>query len=115
MYTYTDHVVGIVLISPVQLFTSSYDCTVRHLSFTSGVSTEIFSTDDTLISCIDMPSTGNEMWISDASGGLTHLDLREDKSHGRWYQLSEEKIGSVSVNPTNSYFLVTASNSRALK
>ncbi|KAI0928619.1 hypothetical protein AcV5_006135 [Taiwanofungus camphoratus] len=97
------------------VFTSSYDCTVRSLSFTSGISREIYSTEDVLISCIDLAPTGNEMWISDALGGLTHLDLREDKSKARWYQLSDQKIGSVSVNPTNPKFLVTASNSRAMK
>ncbi|GBE82037.1 WD40 repeat-like protein [Sparassis latifolia] len=97
------------------VYTSSYDCTIRRLSFTSGISREIFSTDEVLISSIDLPPTGNEMWISDALGGVTHLDLRQDKSKARWYQLSDQKIGSISVNPTNTHFLVTASNSRSLK
>jgi len=97
------------------VFTSSYDCTIRRLSFATGISTEIFSSGETLISCIDIPYHGNEMWISDASGGLTHLDLREDKSKAKWYQLSDQKIGSVSINPANPHFLVTASNSRAMK
>ncbi|CCL99333.1 uncharacterized protein FIBRA_01351 [Fibroporia radiculosa] len=97
------------------VFTSSYDCTIRSLSFTSEISREIFSTDDVLISCIDLLPTGQEMWISDAVGGLTHLDLREDRSRARWYQVSEQKIGSVSINPRNPHFLVTASNNRAMK
>ncbi|KAH9934672.1 WD40-repeat-containing domain protein [Fomitopsis serialis] len=84
------------------VYTSSYDCTV-------------FSMDDALITCIDLPVTGSEMWISDAEGGLTHLDLREDKSKARWFQVSNEKVGSVSVNPTAPHYLVTASNSRAMR
>ena len=71
--------------------------------------------EDTLISSFDLVPSGHEMWISDAIGGLTHLDLREDKSRARWYQLSDQKIGSVSINPRRPEFLVTASNSRSLK
>jgi hypothetical protein len=58
------------------------------------------------------------MWISDTLGGLTHLDLREEngaKKKPRWYGLSEQKIGCVSANPRDPHFLLTASNSRALK
>jgi WD repeat-containing protein 76 len=64
-----------------------------------------------------MSATGQEMWISDALGGLTHLDLRQDtrKRKSRWYQLSDQKIGCVSLNPVDPHFLVTASNNRALK
>ncbi|EED84163.1 predicted protein [Postia placenta Mad-698-R] len=97
------------------VYTSSYDSTIRHLSFTSGQSSEVFATEGDLISCIDLSPTGNEMWISDASGGLTHLDLRVDRSHAKWYQLSDQKIGSVSINPSNPHFLVTASNNRAMR
>ncbi|KAI0736996.1 WD40-repeat-containing domain protein [Fomitopsis betulina] len=97
------------------VFTSSYDCTVRKLSFTSGISTEVFSLEDSLITSIDLPLTGNEMWISDSDGGITHLDLREDRSKARWYQVSEQKVGSVSINPTTPHYLVTASNSRAMR
>ncbi|KZT68200.1 WD40 repeat-like protein [Daedalea quercina L-15889] len=97
------------------VFTSSYDCTVRKLSFTSGISTELYSIDETLITCIDLPVTGNEIWIADAAGGLTHLDLREDKSKARQYQVSDHKIGSVSVNPVVPHYLVTASNNRVMK
>ncbi|KAF9564603.1 WD40 repeat-like protein [Agrocybe pediades] len=98
------------------LYTSSYDCTIRSLSFVSGTSTEIYSRNDgVLISSIDLPPTGQEMWISDGAGGVTHLDLREDQSKARRYELSEAKIGSVSVNPARPNFLLTASNSRYLK
>ncbi|KAI3610521.1 hypothetical protein WG66_006944 [Moniliophthora roreri] len=97
------------------VFTSSYDCTIRSLSFTTGVSREILSSDDNLITSIDLPPTGHEMWVSDAAGGLTHLDLRQPKSRARWYGLSDQKIGCVSVNPTQPHFLVTSSLSRSMK
>ncbi|THU89524.1 WD40 repeat-like protein [Dendrothele bispora CBS 962.96] len=97
------------------VYTTSYDCTIRSLAFESGVSREIFSSEDILLCSMDFAPAGNELWISDASGGLTHLDLREDKSKAKWYQLSDQKIGCVSVNPTRSNFLLTASNNRSLK
>ncbi|KII88441.1 hypothetical protein PLICRDRAFT_161539 [Plicaturopsis crispa FD-325 SS-3] len=97
------------------IYTSSYDCTIRTLSFTSGISREIFTTEDALISSMDLAPSGHEMWISDALGGVIHLDLRQDKSKARWYALSDQKIGSVSVNPTNPHLLLTASNNRMLK
>lgn len=82
----------------------------------TGTSTEVYGTQDgILISSIDLPPTGQEMWVSDGAGGITHLDLRQDKSQARRYELSEAKIGSVSVNPTRTNFLLTASNSRLLK
>ncbi|TCD66698.1 hypothetical protein EIP91_001053 [Steccherinum ochraceum] len=99
------------------VFTTSYDTTLRSLSFTSGLSREIYATasEEILIHSMDMPPAGHEMWISDSSGGLTHLDLREDKSKAQWYGVSTHKIGSVSVNPTNPHFLLTASNNRFLR
>ncbi|KAI0636806.1 WD40 repeat-like protein [Trametes polyzona] len=97
------------------VFTSAYDCTIRSLSFTSGIATEVYASDEVLLTSIDLPPHGHEMWISDALGGVTHMDLRAHRSHAKRYQLSEQKIGSVSVNPTRPYFLVTASNSRELR
>ncbi|TFK86915.1 WD40 repeat-like protein [Polyporus arcularius HHB13444] len=102
-------------IDSFSVYTSAYDCTVRTLSLASGISSEIFATDDELITSIDLPPHGHEMWISDAAGGLTHMDLRAGRAHAKRYELSDQKIGSASVNPTRPYFLVTASNSRELK
>ncbi|KAH7107553.1 WD40 repeat-like protein [Auriculariales sp. MPI-PUGE-AT-0066] len=97
------------------LFTTAYDCTVRQWSFTSGMSRELLSLEDSLISCVDVVPTGNELWISDTDGGLTHMDVRQHKSQARRFQLSEQKIGSVSINPQQHNMLLTASNSRSLK
>jgi WD repeat-containing protein 76 len=98
-----------------QLYTTSYDRTVRSLSFTSGVSREIYALDAELVTSMDMPPSGNEVWLSDTGGQVTHLDLREDKSNARSYQLSPNKIGNLSLNPQHPHFLLTASNSRIMK
>lgn len=68
-----------------------------------------------MISSFDIVPSGHEMWISDTAGGVTHLDVREEKSKGKWYQLSDQKIGCVSVNPSRPNFLLTASNSKELR
>jgi len=81
----------------------------------SGISKEIFSSGDALINSIDFDPAGRVVWISDAAGGITHFDTRMDQSKAIWYGLSGEKVGSVSVNPTRPTFLLTASNSRALR
>ncbi|KAJ7343432.1 WD40-repeat-containing domain protein [Mycena albidolilacea] len=110
--------ISCVKIDPLDLhkvYTSSYDCTIRSLCFTSGVSREIFSIEDTLISSIDITPTGHEMWISDALGGVWHRDLRQDKSTTIRYGLADQKIGCISINPTRPNFILTASNNRSLK
>jgi hypothetical protein len=71
--------------------------------------------EDVLITGMDAPPASHELWLSDAEGWLTHIDLREDKSKRRAYRLSDQKIGSVSVNPTNPAFILTPSNNRTLK
>jgi hypothetical protein len=64
---------------------------------------------------MDLPVGGHEMWISDSSGSLTHLDLQEPKDKACWYSLSAAKIGTVSINLTSPHFLLMASNSQELK
>ncbi|KAF8077901.1 WD40-repeat-containing domain protein [Lyophyllum atratum] len=98
------------------VYTSSYDGSIRSLSFTTGISRQVYSTgDETIVTSVDLAPSGNEMWVSDGAGGVTHLDLREDNKNTRWYGLSEQKIGCISINPTRPHFLLTASNDRSLK
>ncbi|EKM55479.1 uncharacterized protein PHACADRAFT_208996 [Phanerochaete carnosa HHB-10118-sp] len=97
------------------VYTSSYDGTIRTTSFVSSISTEILYNENALPTTMDLPPHGHEMWIADSNGGVTHLDLREDKSKARWYQLSEDKIGCLSVNPVVTNLLLTTSNSRVLR
>jgi hypothetical protein len=97
-----------------QIYTSSYDCTVRQLSFTTGISREVFSLDEVLPCCVELTPSGHEMWISDTRGCLTHLDLRQPASSASTYQVATDKIGCVSVNPVDPHLLLTASNDRDL-
>ncbi|KAH9005298.1 WD40 repeat-like protein [Lactarius hatsudake] len=97
------------------VYTSAYDSSVRSLSFTSGISREVFAMEKVLLTSMDLPPASHEMWLSDAEGWITHLDLREHRSKFRTYQVSDQKIGCVSVNPTNPTFILTASNNRSLK
>ena len=48
--------------------------------------------DKVLITSMDLPPASHEMWLSDAEGWLTHLDLREDRSKWRAYQVSDQKV-----------------------
>ncbi|EJU05588.1 WD40 repeat-like protein [Dacryopinax primogenitus] len=98
------------------MYTTAYDCTLRHTSFESSVSREIFSLEKTLLSTVDITPSGQELWISDVQGGLTHLDIREPRySAVRWSINEAQKIGCVSVNPTSPHLLLTASNDRTIK
>jgi hypothetical protein len=120
-----------------QVYTSAYDCTIRHMSFTSGISEEIYATGDTLISGFDFSNDGHVMWISDnrhvtplfrwsgnselradcaSRGGLTYRDLREAKHKAKRFQLSEkQKLGCVSLNPRDGWSLLASCNDRSLK
>ena len=93
-----------------QLFTSSYDCTLRSLDLSTGISTELLTLntdpdDDILINHFDVAPNGLEVWLSDRLGGITHLDLREPlggKARARRWVVQDEgrggKLGGMSVN-----------------
>ncbi|KAH6918530.1 WD40-repeat-containing domain protein [Coprinopsis sp. MPI-PUGE-AT-0042] len=101
-------------VDPHNLYTSSYDTTVRELNFTTGQSREIYASDD-LISCIDVTPSGREMWLSDTAGWVTHIDLREPNEKRKSFAFSDQKVGSVSINPAYPHILATASNNRTVK
>ena len=105
-----------MLTSTNQVLTSAYDCTLRSTSFVTGKSTELFSlaSSSTLLTSFDLSSNGNEIWISDALGGISHVDLREGGRSRRQVNI-KEKIGCISVNPRRDHLLATSSNDHALK
>ena len=89
----------------VQLYTSSYDCSLRNIDFASFKSTELFSfpDDDMLITHFDLVPGGKEAWIADKNGGVSHCDFREPKNvrRRRWVVQEEgraAKLGGLSVN-----------------
>lgn len=96
-----------VLISvPFQLYTASYDCSLRRFDLATATSTEIFATpdDDALFNQFDLTPDGNQIWISDSDGGMNHLDMREGKHIRRRYVIAEslsaagKKVGGFSIN-----------------
>ncbi|WWC64442.1 uncharacterized protein I303_107052 [Kwoniella dejecticola CBS 10117] len=105
------------------LFTSSYDCSLRHLSFSTLQSTELFAfqDDNMLVTHFDLLPNGQEAWIADRNGGLTHCDFREDKrgrERRRWIVQEEgraAKLGGLSVNPLMPHLVITAGNDQHLR
>ncbi|KAJ9125529.1 hypothetical protein QFC22_000490 [Naganishia vaughanmartiniae] len=93
-----------------QLFTSAYDCSIRALSLSNGVSTSIYALPDpdALINHFDISPSGQEIWAVDSLGGLSHIDMREENGKAwarrRWVisaQSRNTKIGGVGINPSN--------------
>ncbi|QRW00614.1 DNA damage-binding protein CMR1 [Ceratobasidium sp. AG-Ba] len=97
------------------VFTSSYDGTLRSTSFVTEISTELVATRGHLLSSFDLSQDGKELWVSDSSGRLLHVDVREHSTTRRWQLTEKEKIGCVSVNPVVPHLLLTASNNRTLR
>lgn len=87
-----------------QLYSSSYDCTLRHLDFAKLTSTEVFAhqNEDMLITHFDLTPNGREAWLADKNGGISHVDLREGQKDRRRWVVQEEgraaKLGGLSVN-----------------
>ena len=55
------------------------------------------------------------MWLSDTAGWATHVDLREPNGKHKSFAFSDQKVGSVSINPAYPHILATASNNRTVK
>jgi WD40 repeat protein len=100
-----------------QLFSSSYDCTLRHLDFSTLKSTELFShtNEDMLITHFDLVPNGQEAWIADKNGGISHCDFREGHQERRRWVVQEEgraaKLGGLSVNRMSTDFRMDDVNS----
>ncbi|KAK8853099.1 hypothetical protein IAR55_003800 [Kwoniella newhampshirensis] len=105
------------------LFSTSYDCSLRHLSFSELKSTELFAftNEDMLITHFDLVPNGQEAWLADKNGGISHCDFRESKrerERRRWVVQDEgraAKLGGLSVNPLMPHLLVTAGNDQHLR
>ena len=85
------------------------------MNFETGDSDEIYALDDVLPCSIDFAGLSHEIWLSDAAGVVSHIDIRVSKTAVRRWQLSSQKIGSISVNPTWQHAILCASNDRSMK
>lgn len=117
--------VSVVAEHRVQIFSSSYDTTLRQIDFETGQSVMVVNADDiaaeeegegeTLLSGFDITRNGQELWVSDNAGGLLHRDLREPLNKTRRWHLDDKKIGCVSLNPIDEYHLATAHLTRDMR
>lgn len=106
-----------------QVYTASYDSTIRMLNFETHMSVEIVDGDaldddsgDALFSAIDFANEGRELWASDNQGGLTHRDLREPKQKAKRWQVQEKKVGCVNLCPIGGQkWAVTAGLNREMR
>ncbi|KAL8674495.1 MAG: hypothetical protein Q9168_001087 [Polycauliona sp. 1 TL-2023] len=105
--------------NPSQVYTSSYDSSLRLLDLTKSSSIEIYAPTD---SSLDEPISGVEMdpqsphllYFSRLDGHLGRVDTRAPDQVDV-FQLSEKKIGGFSLNPSCSHFIATASLDRTMR
>ncbi|KAL1412140.1 hypothetical protein Q8F55_003143 [Vanrija albida] len=102
------------------LYTSSYDCTLRKLDFATLTSTELFAFDDEdmLITHFDLTPSGQDAWMTDKNGGISHCDFREGGERRRWVVQDEGrggKLGGISVNPLMPHLICTAGNDQHVR
>ncbi|KAL7418571.1 hypothetical protein Q5752_007029 [Cryptotrichosporon argae] len=103
-----------------KLYTSSYDCSLRRLEFDSLKSTEVFSfaDEDMLITHFDLTPSGQEAWVADKNGGISHIDFREGGERRRWVVQEEgraAKLGGLSINPLMPHLICTAGNDQHVR
>ncbi|GAA5829602.1 hypothetical protein JCM11251_000216 [Rhodosporidiobolus azoricus] len=102
-----------------QVYSSSYDCTIRTHHFERGISEEVIDgdvwSDEALIHSFDFDPSGNEIWATDNNGGLIWRDLREKKSEAKRWDIDGYKTGCVSINPANPRLAVTAHLKRYMR
>ncbi|KAM0792212.1 hypothetical protein ACM66B_004908 [Microbotryomycetes sp. NB124-2] len=108
------------------IYSSSYDCTLRRLNFETGKHEEVLDADQWdddltdqshLIHSFDFDNTGQNLWAVDNVGGLIHRDMREPmESARRWRaDAKAKKIGGFSINPSNPSVGVTAHLKQEMK
>ncbi|GAA6026826.1 hypothetical protein JCM8097_005887 [Rhodosporidiobolus ruineniae] len=102
-----------------QVYSSSYDNTIRSHHFERGISEEVIDgdlyEDDGLIHSFDFDPTGNEVWASDNDGGLLFRDLRAPMDTVKRWNLDKWKIGCVTINPANPGLAATAHLKRYMR
>ena len=102
------------------ILTSSYDSSIRQMDLTSGIATELYGPTDNEA---DEPISGLEidqsqpqiLYFSRLDGHIGRTDTRENPAHAtHLWQLSEKKIGGISLHPRSAHFLATASLDRTM-
>ncbi|MCJ1274030.1 hypothetical protein MMC21_001824 [Puttea exsequens] len=105
--------------NPSQLYTCSYDSSLRLLDLSASKSTEIYAPADpskeALLSGVEVDPTAPHMiYFSRLDGHVGRTDTRTPNTT-ELFQLSEKKIGGFSLHPGNPHFIATASLDRYLR
>ncbi len=106
-------------INPSQLYTCSYDSSLRLLDLTKSKSTEIYAPADTSadepLSGVEVdPTNPHMLYFSRLDGHVGRTDTRAPNT-AELFQLSEKKIGGFSMHPGNPHFVATASLDRYMR
>lgn len=98
------------------VYTASYDSSIRKLDLAKQVTVEVWShEDEESISGIQIPSQDpNIIYFSRIDGSFGRVDIRSPKDFEVW-QLQDKKIGGFSLHPLLPHLLATASLDRTLK
>ena len=105
--------------NPSQLYTASYDSSLRLMDLNKSTSTEIYGPADMSldepISGVEIdPMSPNILYFSRLDGHVGRVDTRSPESTDV-YELSEKKIGGFSLHPGSPHFIATASLDRYLR
>ncbi|CAG8615700.1 6242_t:CDS:1 [Acaulospora morrowiae] len=120
-YMFKAHTKSLLTIkySPIdsnQLFTCSYDGSIRYLDLNQAKFLEAFAPDDQYpLSCMDLHPNSKIIYFSTNHGTFGIKDLRESTKTFREYTLHYKKIGCVSINPHQHELLVTSSLDRSIQ
>lgn len=107
-------------LDPNNIYTASYDSSLRRLDLVKGVSVEVFGPEDKEE---DMPMSGIEIARSDPNtvyfttlgGQFGFHDIRQAAGAQQLFQLSDKKIGGFSLHPAHSHLIATASLDRMMR
>lgn len=108
---------------PSTVYTSSHDSSIRKLDLEKGISTEIYAPQDDDIdeglTGVVIPVTDpNMIYFTSLNGMFGKHDIRtpyKGTATAQLMQLTDKKIGGMSVHPLHPHLLCTASLDRFLK
>ena len=106
-------------INPSQVYTSSYDSSIRLLDLATSVATEAYGPQDResedLLSGLQIdPNTPQVLYFSRLDGCIGRHDTREKASTATIWQMSEKKIGGFTIHLQYPHYLATASLDRTM-
>ncbi|BFZ56754.1 hypothetical protein PYCC9005_003802 [Savitreella phatthalungensis] len=97
-----------------QMYSASYDGSVRCLDLPSGRAIETFvSEGDSALSQVEVHPDGRGLYFSDIQGNVSFKDLRSKDVQS--FELHERKVGAMGMHPMEPHLICTASLDRTMK